>query len=159
MAQSSATTPAEYIAALPDDRAKVIRKVRAAIRKALPKGYVETMTWGMPTYEVPLSRHADTYNGKPLLYAAIAAQKNHYAIYLSAPYQNSKILKQLEDGYAKAGMKLDMGKSCVRFRKIEEVPLEVIAEVVAAQSVDEFVAQYEAIQAEAKVAREKRRKS
>lgn len=113
----------------------------------------------MPTYEVPLSRHADTYNGKPLMYAAIAAQKNHYAIYLSAPYQNSKILKQLEDGYAKAGMKLDMGKSCVRFRKIEEVPLEVIAEVVAAQSVDEFVAQYEAIQAEAKVAREKRRKS
>lgn len=158
MAQSSASTPAEYIAALPDDRAKVMRKVRAAIRKALPKGYVETMTWGMPTYEVPLSRHSDTYNGKPLMYAACAAQKNHYGIYLTGPYQNPKILKQLQDGYRKAGMKLDMGKSCVRFRKLEDVPFEVIQEVVAALSVDEFVAQYETIQAEAKVAREKRRK-
>lgn len=158
MAQSSATTPAEYIDELPDDRAKVMRKVRAAIRKALPKGFVETMTWGMPTYEVPLSRFPDTYNKKPLMYAAIAAQKNHFGIYLISPYQNPTVQARLEKGFKKAGMKLDMGKSCVRFKKLEDIPLDVIAEIISLLSVDDFIAQYETARATAKASPGKRGK-
>ena len=101
------------------------------------------MNWGMIAYEVPLERYPDTYNGEPLMYAALAAQKRHYSLYLTSVYQDPERLDRLKDQFREAGKKVDMGKSCVRFKKLDDLPLEVIGQVIASDSVDEFVRGYE----------------
>lgn len=83
MVSSKQTRPAAYLASLPPERRRVIAAVREVIKKRLPKGFVETMNWGMLAYEVPLSRYPDTYNKQPLMYLALAAQKNNYAFYMT----------------------------------------------------------------------------
>ncbi len=98
----------------------------------------------MPCWSVPLETYPDTYNGQPLCYAALAAQKNHFALYLMSVYGDPGEAKRLKEGFAKAGKKLDMGKSCVRFRRLEDLPLEVIGEIIAATSPDAFIARCEA---------------
>ncbi|MCJ7628739.1 MAG: DUF1801 domain-containing protein [Longimicrobiales bacterium] len=117
--------------------------MRDVIVKNLPKGYQETMNWGMIAYEIPLERYPDTYNKKPLMYMALAAQKNHFSVYSSGVYMDPAGESWLASEFEKAGMKLDMGKSCIRFRKLENIPLEAIAKVAAAQSVEEFIQIYE----------------
>ena len=147
MVKSKATTVSEYLDALPDDRRAVVAAVRKVILKHLPKGYRESLSCGILTYEVPLEDLPNTYNGQPLCYAALGAQKNHYAIYLMCAYMNPKTQKVLQDGFAKAGKKLDMGKSCVRFRKLEDVPLDLIGKVTASVSKKKWIAIYEASRA------------
>ena len=110
----------------------------------LPEGYEEAMRWGMICYEVPLAIYPKPYNGQPLSYAALAAQKNCYSLYLMSAYQDSGQERLLREGFARAGRKLDMGKSCVRFRGLEDLPLDVIGEAVAAHGPAEFVALHEA---------------
>ena len=83
MVSSKETSPSVYLASLPPERRKVIATIRALVKKRLPKGYVESMNWGMLAYEIPLSRYPDTYNKQPLMYLALAAQKNNYALYLA----------------------------------------------------------------------------
>jgi uncharacterized protein YdhG (YjbR/CyaY superfamily) len=143
MVQSAATTVADYLAELPAERRAVIAKVRAVIRRNLPKGYRETMNWGMITYEVPLQRLPDTYNGQPLCYASLAAQKNYNALYLMTVYGNRKQEQALRDAFKKEGKKLDMGKSCVRFKSADQLPLEAIGRIIAAVPLDKYVAAYE----------------
>lgn len=138
--QSDAATVKEYVASLPDDRRKAIAKVRATIRKNLPKGYREEMRWGMICYEVPLSIEPDTYNGKPLMYAALASQKNHMAVYLTGVYADEVTRGDFEAAYRRTGKKMDMGKSCVRFKKLEDLPVELVGEAIASFEVDDFVA-------------------
>ena len=147
MASSAAATAAEYLAGLPAERRAVVSALRDVVLRALPAGYEERTGWGMLTYVVPLARYPQTYNGQPLLYAALAAQKSHYALYLTAPYQSEAELARLRDGFARAGRRLDMGKSCVRFRRLEDLPLDVVAESIASTPPDAFVAQYEASRA------------
>ena len=142
MVSSDAATPARYIAELPDDRRKAIKAVRAVIRANLPKGYRETMDWGMINYEVPLKRCPDTYNGKPLQYAALASQKNHMAVYLSTVYADPDLLEWFTTQYRATGKKLDMGKSCVRFRTLDDLPLELIGETIAKVPIEQFIASY-----------------
>lgn len=139
MAQSKAKTVDEYLKELPEDRRKAIAKVRAVVRKNLPKGYRETMNWGMITYELPLERYPDTYNGQPLCYAGIASQKNHISLYLMAPSGDPKQEKFLKDEFKKAGKKLDMGKSCIRFKNVDDIPLDAIAKVVASTPPEEMI--------------------
>jgi hypothetical protein len=139
MVQSKADTVNEYLAELDTDKRKIVSKVRKCIRDNLPKGYEEVMNWGMITYQVPLKRFPDTYNKKPLMFCALAAQKNHFAIYLMCTYSGSKYLKLLESGYKKAGIKLDMGKCCVRFKKLEGVHLPSIGRLVAACPLEDFI--------------------
>jgi len=141
--RSNAQTVDEYLAALPDDRATALREVREVILANLPPGYRESMTWGMPTYEVPLERYPDTYNGKPLMYAGLAAQKNHLAVYLTALYLDRDDEDWFRDRYAETGKRLDMGKSCLRFKRLEDLPLEVVGEAIARTSVDDYIANYE----------------
>ena len=143
MATSRATTVENYLEELPAERRAVISAVRDAIRKKLPKGYREAMNWGMISYEIPLEVYADTYNGQPLLYAALAAQKNNYAVYLTSLYQDPADEKRFRDEFAKAGKKLDMGKSCVRFKRLEDLPLDVIGRAIAATPPEKFIARYE----------------
>ena len=144
MVSSKETTPAAYIASLPAERRKVISAVRAVVKKHLPKGYVETMNWGMLAYEIPLSRYPDTYNKQPLMYLALAAQKNNYALYLTSISSDAALMGRLTAAYKAAGRKLDMGKGCLRFRTLEELPLAVIADMVASTPVERRIALSEA---------------
>lgn len=140
MVSSKETTPAAYLASLPPERRKVVSRVRALVRKHLPKGYVETMNWGMLSYEIPLRVYPDTYNKQPLSYMALAAQKNNYALYMTGISSNSTLMGKLAGAYKDAGIKLDMGKGCLRFKTLDELPLDVIAEIVAATSIEQRIA-------------------
>jgi uncharacterized protein YdhG (YjbR/CyaY superfamily) len=142
---SNANTVEEYLASLPDDRREAITTVRNIIVKNLPKGYEEVMNWGMITYEIPLERKPDTYNKKPLMYAALASQKNHMAVYLTAVYATDEDASQFREDYIATGKKLDMGKSCVRFKKLEDLPLELIGKTIASTPVDDMIDIYETL--------------
>lgn len=144
MARSGAATVTEYLEELPEERRRALEAVLAEVRRRLPAGYVESMNWGMIAWEIPLERYPKTYNGQPLLHAALAAQKNHYALYLMNVYFDSSLEKRLRDGFRSAGKPLDIGKSCLRFRRLDDLPLDVVGEIVAATSVDETIARYEA---------------
>ena len=137
--QSNAATVDQYLAELPEDRREVIQKVRQVIRQNLPKGYEEVMNWGMITYQVPLEVYPDTYNKQPLMYAALASQKNHMAVYLSAIYLDESERNTFETDYMATGKRYDVGKSCVRFRTLEDLPLEVIGRAIAFMDMEEFV--------------------
>ncbi|KAA3619428.1 MAG: DUF1801 domain-containing protein [Calditrichaeota bacterium] len=136
---SDAKTVTEYLAELPEERMKALRKVRETILEYLPKGYEEVMDWGMITYQVPLSVYPDTYNKKPLLYAALASQKNYMAVYLSGIYIDEKKAKKFEEEYKATGKRFDCGKSCVRFRKLEDLPLPLIGKTIASLEMEAFV--------------------
>lgn len=141
---SDAATPKAYLESLPADRRSQIAKVRAVIRKNLPSGYVEAMNWGMIVYEVPLRRYPDTYNGQPLAYAALASQKRHMAVYLSGIYGSEGLRSWFESEYRATGLRMDIGKSCVRFTSVDRLPLDLIGQAIAAVPLDEFIAVYEA---------------
>ena len=133
-----------YLDELPEDRRAVVEAVREMVRHNLPEGYRESLNWGMITWEIPLERYPDTYNKQPLNYLALAAQKNHYALYLNCVYQDPELEARLRDGFKKAGKKLDLGKSCLRFKKLDDLPMNVIAEIVASTPPDAFIERYEA---------------
>jgi len=141
--QSDATSVAQYLAELPADRRAAIEAVRQTILANLPDGYEEAMNWGMITYQVPLARYPNTYNGQPLAYAALASQKNHMAVYLTGIYADDETRQAFEAAYRATGKRYDVGKSCVRFRKLDDLPLALIGESVARYSVDAFIAQVE----------------
>lgn len=103
------------------------------------------MNWGMIAYEVPLRTFPDTYNGQPLMYAALASQKHHMAVYLSGIYGSEQLREWFEDSYARTGLRMDIGKSCVRFRTLDDLPLDLIGEAIAAVPVDAFIALHETV--------------
>ena len=140
--RSEAVTVEEYLASLPQDRREAISAVRSVILERLPDGYEEEMRWGMISYEVPLEIQPDTYNGKPLMYAALASQKRHMAVYLSGVYADEEAREDFEQAYRATGKRMDMGKSCVRFRRMDDLPLEVIGDAIARYEVGDFVDLY-----------------
>ena len=103
------------------------------------------MNWGMISYEVPLSVCSKTYNGKPLMFAALAAQKHHYSVYLSGIYSFENLKQEFERDYLATGKRYDVGKGCIRFRKLEDLPLDVIAKAISAVDMETFVARYQEI--------------
>jgi hypothetical protein len=143
MVRSAAPTVAAYLKGLPEHRRAVVSAVRDVMLRYLPEGYREAMNWGMISYEIPLERYPNTYNGQPLMYAGLAAQKNYYALYLNCAYQDSTQGRRLKDGFKRAGKKLDMGKACVRFRELEDLPLDVVGRIVGSTSPERFIARYE----------------
>ncbi len=143
MVSSQAKTVPQYLQSLPPDRRKPIRIVRAVMLKNLPKGYVESMNWGMITYEIPLKRYPDTYNKQPLALAGLASQKNYTTLYLMAVYMDPKVTKWFHEKYKASGRKLDMGKSCVHFKKLDDLPLDLIAETIRLISVEDYIQRYE----------------
>lgn len=144
MAGSNAATVEAYLEGLPEDRRAVVAAVRDVILDNLPEGYVETMNWGMISYEVPLARYPDTYNGQPLGYAALAAQKRYYALYLMGAYADPTQATRLQAAFDRAGKKMDMGKSCLRFRSLDDLPLDDVGEVIASTPPEALIARYEA---------------
>ncbi|KJK45043.1 hypothetical protein UK23_27565 [Lentzea aerocolonigenes] len=149
MAKSDASTVEEYLAELPDERRAEVSAVRDVILANLPDGYVEQMDWGLITYAVPLEVSGPTYNKKPLMYAALAAQKNYYAVYLTT------VMEEFEESFrtrwAATGKKLDMGKACVRFKRSADLALDVIADEVARLQVPQFLDWHEESRAKAAV--------
>jgi hypothetical protein len=144
MASSNATSPDEYLRSLPDDRRTTIEAVRRVILDNLPAGYEEGMLFGMLSYHVPLERSGPTYNGRPLGIAALANQKRYMSLYLLGVYGDSEIKRWFIEGWAATGKKLDMGKSCVRFRRLDDLPLDLIGETIARLPVENYLATYRA---------------
>lgn len=158
--QSKATTVPQYIRELPADRKSAIKAVRKVMRDSMPRGYQEGMQYGMIGYFVPHSRYPAGYHcdpTQPLPFAHLASQKNHMAIYLFGLYADAKVEDWFRKEWAKTGKKLDMGKSCIRFRKLDDLPLELIGRAIAKMPVDQMIHQYEAAIGPKKVAAAKKK--
>ena len=131
---SKPATAKAYLDSLPEDRRKAVRAVRAAINRRLPKGYKEGIQYGMIGWFVPHSIHPSGYHcdpKQPVPFASVAAQKNYTSIYLMCIYSDEKHRNWFEQAWDKTGKKRNMGKSCIRFKNIEDVPLDLIEEAVA----------------------------
>ncbi len=145
--QSSAKTVAEYLASLPDDRRESLQAILEVMRKNVPQGIEEGMQYGMIGFFLPHSLYPAGYHcdpKQPLNFAALASQKNYISIYMMCAYMNPADADWLRDAFAKAGKKLDMGKSCLRFKKFEDIPLDVIGQALRRVKLKSFIAQYEA---------------
>lgn len=142
----SYATPAEYLASLPDDRRRALAAVRKTIRANLGKGFKEGIQYGMIGYFVPHSVYPAGYHcdpKQPLPFAGLASQKNHMALYLFCLYTGPGAQDEFAKAWKATGKKLDMGKSCIRFKKIEDVPLEVIGDAIHRISARQFIESYE----------------
>ncbi len=144
MVSSAAETVEAFLEALPADRRAVIASVRDLVNRHLPPGYVETMNWGMISWEIPLARYPVTYNKQPLGYVALAAQKHYCVLYLLGVYVDSQNEKNLRDAYARAGRKLSLGKCCLRFKKLDDLLQAEVGEIIASTPVEACIAHYEA---------------
>ncbi|MEQ9091573.1 MAG: DUF1801 domain-containing protein [Balneola sp.] len=145
--QSNASTPDEYITELPEERVSAMKKLRKTILDNLPDGFEETMSYGMIGYVVPHSIYPDGYHCSPELplpFLSIASQKNFIALYHMGIYSDEKLLNWFTSEYSNhVKTKLDMGKSCIRFKKPEQIPFELIAELVQKMSVQDWIDKYE----------------
>lgn len=144
MARSDALTVDSYLDELSPERRDSLSVVRATILDNLPDGYEEAMNWGMIAYEVPLARFAGTSNGQPLMYAALASHKRHMAGLPDVDLHGRRHGLRFEDAYRATGKRMDLGKSCVRFRRLDDLPLDLVGAAIARESVAEFVDRYRA---------------
>jgi hypothetical protein len=151
--KSDAQSADEYVASLPDDRRETVAAVRDVILRNLPAGYEEGMWHGMIAYYVPLERFGDTYNGEPLGLAGIASQKQYISLYLLSVYGDPEIERWFRREWEASGRKLNMGKSCVRFRRLEDVPLDVVGETIARADLDAYLERHRAVRGSARLAR------
>ena len=147
--QSTAKTADQYIAKLPEDRKEVMQKLRQIVLKNLPKGFEETMQYGMLSYVVPHSIYPDGYHCKPtdaLPFMSIASQKNHIGFYYSGIYTDPALMEWFVAEYPKhAKGKLDMGKSCVRFKNPKNIPFDLLAELTTKITVAQWIEKYESV--------------
>lgn len=145
--QSTATTVEAYLAALPEERKAAMQQLRTVIKKNLPKGFKEEMSYGMIGFVVPHSIYPAGYHctpNLPLPFMAIASQKNFIAVYHMGVYASPALLQWFTEQYAATVKgKLDMGKSCIRFKKPENIPYELIGELCSKMSVEEWIGIYE----------------
>jgi hypothetical protein len=137
------TTVAAYLASLTPERRAVIAEARALVHEHIPKGYAEFMNWGVINWGIPLSEFPDTYNGQPLCYVALGAQKNYNSLYLMGAYDGSNGAKLLADAFKKAGKRLDMGKCCLRFKDLDDLELGSVAKLIAMSTPKDYIAYYE----------------
>jgi hypothetical protein len=141
--QSDADSVEAYLAELPEDRREIVAAVRSVVLEHLPPGFEEGMQYGMIGYYVPLERYPETYNGRPLGVAALASQKRHLSLYLMGIYGDDGESSWFRERWGETGKKLDMGKSCVRFKRLDDLALDVVGEAIARTSADDFIAAYE----------------
>ena len=141
--QSQAPTPEAYLDELPQERRSALAAVRAVVLDHLPGGFDETMQHGMISYVVPLERFPNTYNGQPLVTASLANQKRHMAVYLLGIYGDEDTRSWFGERWAETGKRLDMGKSCLRFRSLDDLALDVVGEAIGRTTVDDLIASHE----------------
>lgn len=147
--QSKAVTPNQYVAELPEDRKEAIEKLRTIVKNNLPSGFEEVMSYGMLGYVVPHSIYPNGYHCNPkdpLPFFAIASQKNSINVYHMAMYMDKSLYDWFVSEYPKySSKKLDMGKSCVRFKKNEDIPFELIGDLVSKITTEDWIAMYEKV--------------
>ena len=143
------TTVAAYLASLTPEKRIVIEEARAFVQRHIPKGYAEFMNWGVINWGIPLEEFSDTYNGQPLCYVGLAAQKSYNSLYLMGVYNSSNgkyttpfSEKLLVDAFKKAGKRLDMGKCCLHFKALDDLELTSVAKVIAMSTPKEYIAYY-----------------
>jgi hypothetical protein len=145
---SNAKTVAEYLVSLPEDRRNAISTVRKVILANLPKGYEEIMQYGMIGYVVPHRLYPAGYPANPALplgYASLGSQKNHMALYAMCAYGDPATMKWLQQAFKAAGKRLDMGKACLRFKKLDDLPLDIIGQLIARVPVKNYIARVEQV--------------
>ena len=140
-------TPAQYLASLPKDRRATVAAVRATVNKNLPKGYVESVAWGMIAWSIPLATFADTHNKQPLFLAALASQKSYVSLHMMAVYGMPEQREALEAAFKAAGLKLTMGKGCINFRTEADLPLPAIGKLIRRTTVKKYLAYYQEFRA------------
>ena len=146
--QSKAATVEQYLAELPEDRRQALQAVRGVILENLPAGYAEGMQYGMIGYFVPHSVYPPGYHcdpRQPLPFACLASQKNYMSLYLGCAYGDSDFAAWFREAWTKAGKKLDMGKSCIRFKKVADLPLEVIGQAIKRVPTKKYIEYYESV--------------
>ena len=145
--QSKATTPEQYLSELPEDRKEAMLKLRKAIKDNLPKGFEEVMSYGMLGYVVPHSIYPNGYHCNPKLplpFINLASQKSFIALYHMGIYANKNLFDWFVAEYPKdVKSKIDMGKSCLRFKKMDDIPFDLIAELVRKITVEQWISSYE----------------
>jgi len=151
--KSKAKTVKEYLAEMPPDRHDAINAVRKVILQNLPDGFEETMQYGMISYVVPFKLFPAGYHcdpTQPLCYAGLASQKNYMAVYLMTAYMHKETENWFVKAYKASGKKLDMGKCCVRFKRLDDLPLDVIGRAIARVPVENYIKAYEEMRRKAK---------
>ena len=143
------TTVAAYLAAPTPEKRAVIEEARAFVRRHIPKGYAEFMNWGVINWGIPLEEFSNTHNGQPLCYVGLGAQKSYNSLYLMGTYDSSNgrytspfSEKLLVDAFKKAGKRLDMGKCCLHFKKLDDLELTSVATVIGMSTPTEYLAYY-----------------
>ena len=154
--KSTAKTVQEYLEELIPERRAAVSAVRDVILANLPEGYEEIMDFGMVSYVVPLARYPKTYNGHPLQYAAVASEKSYVSVHLMSIYADAESQRWFLDSYKATGKKLDMGKACVRFKNLDDLPLDLIGEAVSRTPMEEWIRCYEAARSARRPAKPKR---
>ena len=138
-----ALTVNQWLASVPAERKDAINAVRDTVNEHLPRGYEETVDWGMLAWVVPLATLPDTHNGRPLMLAALGAHTKVMTIYLMTVYGDPTIRREFETAYKQTGKKLDMGGCCVHFKKLDDLPLDVVGDTIARFAVDDYVERYQ----------------
>lgn len=146
------TTVAAYLAALAPEKRPIIEEARAFVLQNIPKGYAEFMNWGVINWGIPLEEFSNTYNGQPLCYVGLGAQKSYNSLYLMGAYASSNgeytspfSQQLLVDAFRKAGKRLDMGKCCLHFKKLDDLELTSVAKVIAMSTPKEYIAYYKRV--------------
>jgi Domain of unknown function (DU1801) len=147
MATKSAGTVAEYLRSLDPERRKILSAVRKVVNDNLPEGYTEGITYGVIAWSIPLPTFPDTYNGQPLCCAALAANKNYNSLHLMGAAYGSKQKAFLRKEFEKHGKKFDMGQGCLRFKTLDDLPLDAIGAVIQRTSAKALIAMHEAAHA------------
>lgn len=133
----------EWLASVPAERKEAINVVRDAVNEHLPQGYEEIVDWGMLAWVVPLSTLPNTHNGHPLMLAALGAHTKLMTIYLMSVYSDPEIRTEFVTAYKQTGKRLDMGGCCVHFKKLDDLPLDVVGNTIARVPVDDYVERYQ----------------
>jgi Domain of unknown function (DU1801) len=146
------TTVAAYLASLAPEKRAVLEEARAVVHRHIPKGYAEFMNWGVINWGIPLEEFPDTHNGQPLCYVGLGAKKSYNSLYLMGAYDNSNgqyttpfSEKLLVDAFKRAGKRLDMGKCCLHFKKLDDLELTSVAKVIAMSTPKEYIAYYKRV--------------
>jgi Domain of unknown function (DU1801) len=140
----------QWLASVPAERKDAINAVREAVNEHLPQGYEETVDWGMLAWVVPLATLPNTHHGHPLMLAALGAHTKRMTIYFMSVYDDPQLRREFQTAYKKTGKKLDMGGCCVHFKKLDDLPLDVVGNTIARVAVDQYVERYENARAKLK---------
>jgi hypothetical protein len=139
------STVEEYLAGLSPEKRAVVVAARKLVHANIPKGYAEFMSWRVINWGIPLSQFANTYNGHPLCYIALGAQKNYASLYLMGCSGDAKQTDYLKDEFKKAGKKFDMGKSCLHFKTLDDLELKSVGKVIGMVTPEQFLDRYKKV--------------